>query len=350
MFRNDDGKQKLPTLHDVAELAGVSAMTVSRALNGKPRVSAKAREAVEKAVAQLGYVPNTSARMLAGRTSRRIALLHSESMTSAYLGELLLGALNEAPEHNVHLTVEQCPPTSSADDLVAQVADAHVAGVILAAPLCDWPELLAGLEAAGIAVVAVVPDEEREGIASISTDDRRAAYEMTSHLIALGHRRIGFIGGNSRHRSSTRRRQGYLEALAAHDLAPQEDLIASGDFSYRSGLAAAEALLSLPERPTAIFACNDDMAAAAITIAHQQRINVPGEISICGFDDTPLAAAIWPSLTTIRQPIRDMSRNAMALLCQRLWPEDPETPHRPERLRLPFELVRRQSDAIALLH
>ena len=347
MSMNDATRPKPPTLHDVAERAGVSAMTASRALNGKPRVSAETREAVARAVAELGYVPNTSARMLAGRSVRRIALLHGGATTSAYLGELLLGALNEAPARNVHLTVEQCPDRASMDELVAQIVEAHVAGVILPPPLCDRPELLAGLAAAGIAMVAVAPDREEDATASVSTDDRSAAYEMTSHLIELGHRRIAFIEGTSRHRSSTRRRRGYMDALRDHDLPVDEDIVVAGDFSYRSGLIAAERLLASGDRPTAIFACNDDMAAAAVAIAHQHKISVPGDLSICGFDDTPLADAIWPRLTTIRQPIKEMSGKAMEMLCARLWPDgSEEAAALPRHLRLPFELRRRQSDAV----
>lgn len=347
MSRHDASRPKPPTLHDVAERAGVSAMTASRALNGKPRVSAETREAVARAVAELGYVPNTSARMLAGRTVRRIALLHGGATTSAYLGELLLGALNEAPARNVHLTVEQCPERASMEELVAQIVEAHVAGVILPPPLCDRHELLAGLAAARIAVVAVAPDQEAEAIASVSTDDRGAAYEMTRHLIELGHRRIAFVEGTNRHRSSTRRRHGYMDALRDHDIPVDEELIVAGDFSYRSGLIAAEQLLARTEPPTAIFACNDDMAAAAVTIAHQHKISVPGELSICGFDDTPLADAIWPRLTTIRQPIKEMSQKAMEMLCARLWPEgQDELDALPQHLHLPFELRRRQSDAV----
>jgi LacI family transcriptional regulator len=230
---------------------------------------------------------------------------------------------------------------------VAQIVEAHVAGVILPPPLCDRHELLAGLAAARIAVVAVAPDQEAEAIASVSTDDRGAAYEMTRHLIELGHRRIAFVEGTNRHRSSTRRRHGYMDALRDHEIPVDEELIVAGDFSYRSGLIAAEQLLARAEPPTAIFACNDDMAAAAVTIAHQHKISVPGELSICGFDDTPLADAIWPRLTTIRQPIKEMSQKAMEMLCARLWPEgQDELDALPQHLHLPFELRRRQSDAV----
>ena len=349
----DKGPQrnKAPTIKDVAARAGVSIMTTSRAINGKALVSAKAQRAVEQAVAELGYVPNPSARALAGSVDRRVALLHSNSTTSAYLGELLLGALSEAPLRHLHLVVEQCAPGAFAQEIVDQVAHAHVAGVILPPPLCDWLDLIALLRARDIAVVGVAPNGDGPDMMAVGIDDRHAAYDLTRHLIDLGHRRIGFIEGNPRHRSSARRLQGFRDCLADHGLGADAHLIVPGDFSYRSGLDGAERLMALDDRPTAIFACNDDMAAAAITVAHQRQINVPAEISICGFDDTPLAGAIWPSLTTIRQPIRDMSREAMALLAAQFRSMDEGMDGQaPSRVKLDYQLIRRQSDAVPPRH
>lgn len=349
-MQKSDPKKKPPTIKEVAACAGVSVMTASRAVNGKALVSAKARRAVELAVKELGYIPNASARALAGSADRRVALLHSNSTTSAYLGELLLGALGEAPQRHLHLVVEQCAPGAFAEEIVEQVAHANVAGVILPPPLCDWPELIAGLTGRDIAIVAIAPDQDGPDMLVVGTDDRHAAYDLTRHLIELGHRRIGFIEGNVRHRSSARRLQGFRDALLHHGLDHDDQLIVPGDYSYRSGLDAAERLMSLEPRPTAIFACNDDMAAAAITVAHQRRINVPAEISICGFDDTPLASAIWPALTTIRQPIRDMSREAIGLLAMRFRSQDEGAEGIIGKVKLDYQLIRRQSDAVPARH
>ena len=347
MQRND---RKPPTIKDVAARAGVSVMTASRAINGKALVSPSARQAVARAVEALGYVPNASARALAGSADRRVALLHSNSTTSAYLGELLLGALAEAPQRHLHLVVEQCAPGASAQEVVDQVAQAHVAGVILPPPLCDWSELVDLLTQRDIAVVAIAPDRDGPDRLSVGTDDRHAAYDLARHLIDLGHRRIGFIEGNPRHRASARRLQGFRDCLADHGIAVDDALVAAGAFSFRSGLDAAELLLGLATPPTAIFACNDDMAAAAITVAHQRRLNVPGDISICGFDDTPLASAIWPALTTIRQPIRDMSREAIGLLAMRFRSQDEGSAGSIAAVKLDYQLIRRQSDAVPARH
>ncbi|HAF43201.1 MAG TPA: LacI family transcriptional regulator [Sphingobium sp.] len=344
-------KRKPPTIREVAARAGVSVMTASRAINGKALVSAKAQRAVEQAVAELGYVPNATARALAGSADRRVALLHSNSTTSAYLGELLLGALGEAPQRHLHLVVEQCAPGAFAAEIVDQVAKAHVAGVILPPPLCDWADLVELLQARDIAVVGIAPDREGAGMLSVGTDDRHAAYDLTRHLVDLGHRRIGFIQGNPRHRASARRLQGFRDCLADCGIAVDERWIVPGDFSYRSGLDAAEQLLTLDTPPSAIFACNDDMAAAAITVAHQRRINVPADVTICGFDDTPLAGAIWPALTTIRQPIRDMAREAIGLLGAHFRSQDEGSDDDAlGRVKLDYQLIRRQSDAVPARH
>ena len=342
--------KKAPTIKEVAARAGVSVMTASRAVNGKALVSAKAQEAVERAVRELGYIPNASARALAGNVDRRVALLHGHTTTSAYLGELLLGALGEAPQRHLHLVVEQCAPGAFAEEVVEQVAQAHVSGVILPPPLCDWTDLIEGLSARDIAVVAVAPDRDGPDMLTVGTDDRHAAYDLTRHLIELGHRRIGFIEGNPRHRANSRRVQGFRDALTQHDIEIDEALIVPGDFSYRSGLDAAERLMALDPPPTAIFACNDDMAAAAITVAHQRKINVPADISICGFDDTPLASAIWPALTTIRQPIRDMSREAIGLLAMRFRSQEEGAADIIGKVKLDYQLIRRQSDAVPARH
>ncbi|EQB33985.1 hypothetical protein M529_01285 [Sphingobium ummariense RL-3] len=337
--RTSDGK--LPTIRDVAARAGVSVMTVSRVINKQSWVSPKTRSRVEEAIAALNYAPSAVARALAGSDDRRVALLYRASTTSAYLGELLLGALDNAADHRLHLVVERCDG-ASAEEIVAQVQHARVSGVILPPPLCDWRELIEALAAKKIKAVSIAPDIVDSGELTIAIDDKHAAFEMTRHLIELGHRNIGFIKGNPQHRASARRLEGFRQAMRANGLSDDEQWIVPGDFSYRSGLDAAERLLDLPVRPTAIFACNDDMAAAAITIAHQRQIDVPAQLTVCGFDDTPLANAIWPTLTTIHQPIRDMSREALALLAAEIREGGTANPH----VKLDYRLIRRQSDAV----
>jgi len=182
-------------------------------------------------------------------------------------------------------------------------------------------------------------------LSAVNIDDELAAQDMTRHLIALGHRRIGFIKGNPAYNSSQRRFNGYLAALAEADMALDPALVTQGLFNYRSGLDAAEQLLDQSQPPTAIFACNDDMAAAVVAIAHGRGIDIPGDLTVCGYDDTPLATTIWPELTTIHQPISDMARTAVDLLVRELRQRPGAPPEETAHVVLDYKLVRRQSDA-----
>jgi LacI family transcriptional regulator len=182
-------------------------------------------------------------------------------------------------------------------------------------------------------------------LSAVSIDDRQAAYEMTRHLIALGHARIGFVKGNPNQTASAKRFEGYVAAMQEAGLKIEDELIAQGYFTYRSGLDAAEHILSLIDPPTAIFASNDDMAAATVAIAHRNGLDVPGDLTVCGFDDSSLATTIWPELTTIRQPISAMSRAAVEVLVRRLKGRKGQKTQSVEHLVLDHALIRRQSDA-----
>jgi LacI family transcriptional regulator len=175
----------------------------------------------------------------------------------------------------------------------------------------------------------------------VTIDDEAAAMAMTARLVQQGKQRIGFIGGDPRQTASALRREGYHRALSEAGIASDPSLILAGDFTYRSGLAAAEALLALKPRPDAIFASNDDMAAAAVAAAHRLGLDVPGDVAICGFDDTALATTIWPELTTVRQPIAEMARTAMRLLAEAV--RNPDGDHARRHERLDFTLIERGS-------
>ncbi len=184
--------------------------------------------------------------------------------------------------------------------------------------MCDSLPLLEVLRGANGLAVTVASGHPAPGFSAVSIDDHRAAFEMTRHIAALGHQRIGFIIGNPDQTASERRLTGYRDALAAAGLPHDPALIVQGLFTYRSGLDAAERLLDLAAPPSAIFASNDDMAAATVAVAHRHGLDVPNDLAVCGFDDTALATTIWPELTTIRQPITDMSLAAVELLVKEI--------------------------------
>ncbi|NBC35813.1 substrate-binding domain-containing protein [Novosphingobium sp. FSY-8] len=334
-----------PTINDVAQAAGVSPMTVSRVINGDGAVRDATRAKVTAAIAALDYSPSAAARTLAGGEELRLALIYANP-SAAYLSELLMGALEGASALNAQLSIEHFPRGGSPAALVAHMQAGRVNGIILPAPLCNNAQVLDALRAPGWPVVAVAAGMMPETVPALGIDDYAAAQTMTRHLIDLGHRRIGIIIGSPDQSASEQRLAGYRAALAQAGLAVDPTLEAQGDFTYRSGLAASARLLDAANPPSAIFACNDDMAAATLAMAHARGLMVPRDLTVCGFDDTPMATTIWPELTTIRQPIRDMARSAVEMLTTMLRARraEPDAPWPVQHTLMDHALVRRQSD------
>jgi LacI family transcriptional regulator len=301
-------------------------MTVSRVLNRRETVKESTRVKVEEAISELNYRPNLLARGLAGGKSFFIGLVfHNPSNT--YLGELLVGALQACRDEGHHLVIEDF----TAEDIsqhgpafVERLGGAGLDGVIVAPPISEDDSILDALAAAQIVTVLIAPKDVSKTDISVSIDDAKAAEEMTEHVLEHGHRRIGFIRGPDNQSSSRRRFCGFKAAMARHGIAVDEGYVAQGDYTYRSGMLAAEAILALPERPTAIFASNDDMAAGVVASAQRLGIMVPDDLSVVGFDDTMFATAIWPQLTTVRQPIADMAAESVHLLSRHLRAHEPE--------------------------
>ncbi|HEY0014141.1 MAG TPA: LacI family DNA-binding transcriptional regulator [Allosphingosinicella sp.] len=303
------------TIQDVARAAGVSAMTVSRVINGEPNVRDTTRDAVLAAIAQLNYAPNAAARSLAAGEATHIGLLYANP-SAAYLSQFLIGALEAARRAGCHLIVESCESENADEQAEAtrRFATTNVEGVILPPPLSESHAILAELDAVGMPVVTVAMGFPRADSLNVRIDDYAAANEMTRHLLDLGHRRIGFIKGHPNHIASHERARGFLAALEDHGLDPADAPIEQGYFTFRSGLVAAERLLARRNPPTAIFASNDDMAAAAVSVMHRRGLSVPGDVSVVGFDDTLIATTIWPELTTVKQPIAAMAEAALDIL------------------------------------
>ena len=331
------------TITDVAKRAGVSMKTVSRVLNNEPNVAQKTRDHVKAIAAELRYTPNLAARGLATSKSYLVALMY-DNPSPNYIAHIQRGAIDACREVGYHLVVEPLSLGSAkTQDEKAQAIrtvldQLPVDGVILTPPLCDSAAVLETLAELRIDCVRVAP--KNGGLQPfVAMDDERAAYQMTQYLLQQGHKRVGFVKGHVGHSATVWRYQGFIRAMEEAGLEIAPNLVAQGDFSFDSGAAAARELLSLPEkdRPTAIFASNDDMAAAVFSVAGQFGIDVPRELSVCGFDDTPLAQVVFPALTTVRQPIYKMGYEAARQLVA-----SPKSTREAEQI-LDFEIMIRDS-------
>jgi len=332
------------TASDVARLAGVSPMTVSRVINDEASVRQSTRDAVNRAIQELDYSPNKAARSLASARQIKIGLLYYDP-SSTFLSLMLIGVLEQARRSDTHIVVVDCADGPEANGVIEGMMADGVDGIILAPPLCDSISVFQTLKDHDIPAVTVGSNHADPYISSVAINDYQAAYIMTQHLLSLGHRRIGFIIGSADQSASGYRLEGFLDAMQKAGIEMQPELIIQGEFSYRSGLEAADKLLELDHPPTAILASNDDMAAGVISGVHRHRMEVPRDITVCGFDDSMMATTIWPEITTIRQPISEMSKAAIEILESSIRRQrsgaDPET----QRLVMDFTLVKRQSDA-----
>jgi len=330
---------KRATINDVARLAGVSIKTVSRVYNREPNVRPTTRDKVIAAAESLRYRPNLSARQLASKQTFVIGMLY-DNPNADYVTAVQLGSLEVCREHGHNLLIHPC--RTDAPDLIREIAELRhqVDGFIVLQPLSDLEPLNRLLIDYDIACVRV-SQRAVEGIPWISVGDAEAADQMTDYLVRLGHRRIGFIVGHPDHGQSHDRLAGYRSALERHGIDFEEELVRPGRFDYESGHAGARKLLSLDPPPTAIFASNDPMAMGVLSAASELGFAVPAELSVAGFDDSPLARHACPPLTTVRQPIADVARLATEVLMERLRNRPSGTPSH----RLQAELVCRASTA-----
>jgi len=309
------------TIDDVATLAGVSIKTVSRVVNHEPNVRPATREKVEHAIKSLHYRPNISARSLASHRSHLIVLVYDDpeaykTPSSGYIIRMQQGALRACRRAGNELLIHPCNYRDRAvkKELEELVERTRPDGVVIAAPLSNVRWIVSAFADANVPYVRLSPGVKNGTEFSVSTNDREIAAEMTSYLASLGHKRIGFITGHPKHRAVQKRFSGYRDGLEQSGLEFSKQLVAAGDNSIGSGEAAAIALLGSDNPPTAIFAANDDMAAGVIRVVNRLGIEIPGQISVAGFDDNALARQIYPALTTVRQPLTEIAEAATAAL------------------------------------
>ena len=321
-----------PTIFDVAKVAGVSIKTVSRVVNHEPNVRDSTRERVEDAIAVLKYRPDQSARNLASHRSHLIGLIYDDpaaytTPSGGYILDMQQGALNACRSALSELLIHPCDfrKKNVAVELKSFIEDTRLAGIVLAAPLSNMPNIVRAIRSTGTPFVKLSPGKHNGKQLSVSTNDREISAEMTRYLAGLGHKRIAYITGDPDHAAVANRFLGYQDGLRESGLEFSERLVAAGDNSFDSGSRCAQKLLALKPPPTAILAANDDMAAGVVRAANSLGINVPGQLSVAGFDDIALARQIDPPLTTIRQPLVRMAAKAASMLVKNNGDNDAET-------------------------
>ncbi|WP_311270422.1 LacI family DNA-binding transcriptional regulator [Sphingobium sp. WCS2017Hpa-17] len=309
--KQDEGQAPKLTINDIARMAGVSKKTVSRVINRSPLLNQETRDKVEAIIRETGYVPNPQARALALGRNFLIGLVYDNPNVQMILS-MQKGILEALHGTEFELVIRPVDRGSNLvmDDIKSFVTRQRLFGVVILPPMSENDALARMLDEEGCRYVrmgsAVLDDPEH----MVASNDREAVADAVRHLIAQGHRRIGLIAGPHGFRSAQERREGFELALTEAGISLPRSLIADGQYTFESGLSASESLLDLSPRPTAIFASNDEMAAGVLYAARLRGIAVPEELSIIGFDDTPVTTRVWPPLTTVRWPIVAMGRAA----------------------------------------
>ncbi|HEX4716164.1 MAG TPA: LacI family DNA-binding transcriptional regulator [Ktedonobacteraceae bacterium] len=326
------------TIVDVADEAGVSYATVSRVINNKDHVSPEKRERVLQAMAQLGYVANMQARSLAGGESRVVGLL-VDYLSSSYMDEIIRGIDEALDAENYDLMLytthrRKTKESAYVTKLTRRLAD----GLLLILPR-NAAAYLDTLRQRQFPHVLVDYLSDKQNVPSVSATNFRGAYDAMAFLLSLGHQRIGFITGTMEFGCARDRLDGYHAALKDRGIPADPHLICKGNFMQPQGYQCAQKLLSLPERPTAIFASNDMMAFGVMEAARERGLRLPEDLAIVGFDDIPQASYVHPALTTIRQPLEEMGRSAAHLLLKYIAHPNAEI----ERIELPTRLIIRES-------
>ncbi|HEY8479389.1 MAG TPA: LacI family DNA-binding transcriptional regulator [Spirillospora sp.] len=320
-----DGNTR-PTLEAVAARAGVGRGTVSRVVNGSPRVSPQAREAVLKAIEELGYVPNRAARTLVTRRTDTVALVIAESdqrvFDEPYFAGIIRGISNGLGDTGLQLLLALARSPAEYGRLAEYLTSQHVDGVLLTSLHAEDP-LPTKLEESGVPTVLGGRPPGVSPVSYVDVDNRSGAREAVTHLIATGRRRIATIAGPQDMGVGIDRLAGYREALAEAGL---PELVEYGDFGQASGIAAAERLLEAEPALDAVFAADDPMALGALRVLRKHGRRVPDDVAVVGFDDSAAAPLADPPLTTVHQSPEEMGREMARLLVARIRGETLDEP------------------------
>lgn len=325
-----------PTINDVAQAAGVSAATVSKAVNGRYGVASHTAERVLQVVEELGYESSLVASSMRSRQTGVIGVLVADF--EPFSAEVLKGVGAALTESRYDLLAysgsRQLSPEGWERRSLSRLSGTLIDGVIMVTPTVVNVS-------ADVPIVAIDPHTGRADLPTVESDSFGGARSAVDFLIGLGHRRIGFVAGRPDLRSALARDAGYRRALSEAGIAFDPALVAVGNYEQGSAREAARRLLTAPERPSAIFAANDLSAIVVIEVAQELGLEVPRDLSVIGFDDIPEASRFHTPLTTIRQPMGRLGAAAADLVVALMSGETPDPTH----IRLPTRLIRRATTA-----
>jgi len=322
---------KRATINDVAREAQVSKKTVSRVINQSPFVREDTRERVNAVIKTLGFTPDPQARGLAFRRSFLVGLIY-DNPSPTYVVNMQQGVLDALRGSGLELVVHPCQRNSPTllEDIRSFVERQRLFGVIMPPSMSEDEsviDLLKALDTPYVRIASVALDAPQS---MVVTNDWIGAAEAAFHLADLGHRRIALVRGPDLFRSSQVRGKGFSDALAERGIPLDPAYDFKGAYTFESGVEAGHALLSLAQPPTAIFTLNDDMAIGVMQAARERGLELPRDLSVVGYDDLPMAARVWPNLTSVRLPVRDMGRMAAEKLLAPMRGLDPAKLEQPE--------------------
>ncbi len=333
--------KKTITINEIARLAGVSKKSVSRVLNDEQGVSDKTRAHIKHIMQEAGYEPDRRARALASSRSLLLGLAYNNRNPS-YILDLLAGSQRAANALGYEVVMHQIADEgAAADDVIRFMRRSGCDGLIITPPLSESARLLADLVSEDWPMVRVAGDHADFAVPQIRYNDRTAALSLTNQLLKDGHRELAFIGGPAAAGPTKRRLAGIQDALTLHGLTADDLTIVYGDFTFESGKQQGLALLQGSTRPSAIVCANDEMAAGVYHAAAVCGVAIPAELSVTGFDDSPVASHLYPPLTSVRQPVQAM----MALAVQMLT-GDSKRPPSDRIAQFDAEVVARESTAV----
>ena len=312
-------KSRKPTINDVARMSGVAKVTVSRVINDSPLVTAETRRKVTAAMEKLNYAPDPQARGLASKRSFLLGLVY-DNPNALYVSDIQKGILRVCRQAGYELIMHPSDMTNPKlnNEISQFVSRARIDGLILLSPISQIDSLARRLKRDHVQYVRISPKKIDANARIVISNDKHGAELMTEYLVSLGHRNIGFVSGPESNLSAQQKSEGFRETMLKHGLPVPDSRVAQGDNTFDSGVQAGQTLLRGKDKPTAIFASNDDMALGVMKTAALQDISVPEQLSVAGFDDSTIATVVWPDLTTVRQPVQHMGESAASKLLAQL--------------------------------